>query len=104
MSSPRRQFTLLFLLAALCSCGSKPRDRENYGDLSYPPGAIILTAAKHPHGWGRKDCLLCHNIAQNVHRRPGNGIDADALAKLIMENGGSAYCVNCHGSNGVTTP
>ena len=98
--SPLAPTLSLLLLAA---CGPSTRDRENYGDLSLPAGAIVLDSqAKHPHGWGRKECLLCHNVALNVHRRPGNGIDADALARLIQQNGGATYCRNCHGSNGIT--
>ncbi|MGZ3739556.1 MAG: hypothetical protein ACXVB9_09305 [Bdellovibrionota bacterium] len=94
--------TLLATLL-LCGCGSPTRDRENYGDLSTAPSAILLDSQdKHPHGWGRKDCLACHNVQLNVHRRPGNGIDVDSLNRLIMNNGGSLYCQKCHGTNGTT--
>ncbi|MGZ3661335.1 MAG: hypothetical protein ACXVCK_14640, partial [Bdellovibrionota bacterium] len=86
----------LFTALLLGGCGSSTRDRENYGDLSTAPNAIVLDdPAKHPHGWGRKDCLACHNVALNVHRRPGNGIDVDSLNRLIMNNGGSLYCQKC---------
>lgn len=98
-----RKITLVALTLWLASCGPSSRDRENYGDLSTSPGAIVLDSeAKHPHGWGRKDCLACHNVNLNVHRRPEAGIDVDALNREIANNGGSIYCQKCHGTNGTT--
>ncbi len=90
------------LLVATVGCGSDVRDRENYGDLGSMPGAIILDSpAKHWAGWGRKDCLLCHNAALNIHQRPGASIDVDKLNREIKNGGESRYCLTCHGSNGI---
>lgn len=86
---------------SLSACGPDTRDRENYGDLSTTPGAILLNdPAKHSAGWGRKDCLLCHNASLNLHQRPNSGIDTNALNRAIMNGGESRYCLTCHGSNG----
>jgi hypothetical protein len=93
---------LLFLASGLPGCGSSTRDRENYGDLSVTPGGTAIVAAEeHPAGWGRRDCLVCHNAALNLHRRPGNGLNADAIAAAAQANGGSPYCLTCHGPNGL---
>ena len=77
------------------------RDRENYGDLSSPPGAIILdNPEKHMGGYGRNECLVCHNAVLNIHRREGANIDLDELNTNIRNGGESAYCLRCHGKNG----
>jgi hypothetical protein len=88
---------------ALLSCrGQKSRDLEDYGDITNSPGGIALTSPdEHVGGWGRSDCLLCHNASLNIHRRPGSPVDADALNELVKKNGGSQYCLNCHGPNGI---
>ena len=93
-------FTLTFVYN-LIACGSDVRDRENYGNLSSPPGAIILNdPIKHMGGYGRHECLVCHNAALNIHQRPGAGIDINALNKAIQNGGESSYCLTCHGQNG----
>jgi hypothetical protein len=103
----RNQSFYLFIsfVFALVStaCGPDLRDRENYGDLSSPPGAILLNDQnKHSAGWGRSDCLLCHNASLNIHQRPGSGIDINALNQAIINGGESVYCLKCHGTNGLT--
>ena len=86
----------------LAGCGNTARDTENYGDITATPGGIALVSpSEHQAGWGRSDCLVCHNISLNVHRRPGNNIDPEALNAAVRANGGSAYCLNCHGPNGL---
>lgn len=91
----------LFLLLSLLSCGPDQRDREDYGDITQGPGGITLVSSvEHRGGYGRSECLLCHNAQYNLHRRPGSGLDADTLNQLILEQGGSAYCLTCHGNNG----
>lgn len=96
---------LIFLFATLtilASCGPDSRDRENYGDLSKPAGAIVLNdPEKHIGGWGRQECLLCHNAALNLHRRPEAYIDVDVLNEKIRNGGESSYCLTCHGNNGI---
>lgn len=84
-------------------CQGDIHDRENYGDLGQNPASIPLSNAnQHKGGYGRSDCLLCHNVALNVHRRPGNNIDVDTLNEKILNNGGSQYCITCHTDNGLS--
>ncbi|MGZ3721888.1 MAG: hypothetical protein ACXVA9_03085 [Bdellovibrionales bacterium] len=99
-----RLTAVLILMVLLIACeGSRNRDLENYGDITNRPGgAAINSSDQHLGGWGRKDCLMCHNVAYNVHRAAGSPIDADQLNQLIQNNGYSAYCLKCHGPNGVT--
>lgn len=96
--------TLLSLwLLSTIACGSGKRDIENYGDVTRSAGGIpLIDPNEHLGGWGRKDCLLCHNAALNVHRGPGSVIDVDALNQAIRTKGESAYCLSCHGPNGVS--
>jgi hypothetical protein len=91
-----------FLIFVISSCGpARRRDRENYGDLS-APGAILLNdPSKHSYGWGRTDCLVCHNVNLNVHRRAGSAANSEAINKAVMSGGESKFCLNCHGSNGI---
>jgi hypothetical protein len=92
----------LMLSGGLIACeGSHNRDVENYGDLVNSSGGIVLNEQKHIGGWGRKDCLLCHNAALNLHRDPNTTVNADSLNALIRNNGYSKYCMTCHGTNGV---
>ncbi|MGZ3712965.1 MAG: hypothetical protein ACXVBE_14470 [Bdellovibrionota bacterium] len=87
----------------LAGCGSDTRDRENYGDLSAAPSAIILSdPEKHMGGFGRHECLLCHNAALNIHRRPGAQINVEELNRQIRNGGESKYCLTCHGKNGTS--
>jgi hypothetical protein len=83
------------------ACGPQTRDRENYGDLSSPAGAIILdNPEKHMGGYGRSECLVCHNASLNIHRREGANIDVEELNTSIRNGGESAYCLRCHGRHG----
>ena len=93
----------LVLGLSLMGCpDSKQRDLENYGDLPNQPGGIALNSPEqHVGGWGRRDCLLCHNAAFILHRYPGGQIDAIQLNQLIRANRYSQYCLGCHGPNGV---
>jgi len=100
-----RNFALgmLFNSLILVSCGSDTRDRENYGNLQEGPGGVkIMSSQEHRGGYGREDCLICHNISLNVHRGPNIFIDPEELNRLYRTNGQQAYCMNeaCHGSNG----
>lgn len=91
----------LFLLLII-SCQNSDRTVENYGDINQSPGGKNLTVPEeHRGGWERNECLLCHNTNLGLHRNPGSVIDADALNELIRTNGGSAYCLTCHGPNGI---
>lgn len=92
-------FTLLLLMG--CHVEEK-RELENYGNIVNGPGGIALTdPAEHRSGWGKKDCLLCHNVALNVHRNSGTQLDADAIIEQAKSRGESRYCLSCHTGNGV---
>jgi hypothetical protein len=94
----------LFILICLLiiNCGSSNRDLEYYGDITNSPGGInLVTPSEHKSGWGRRECLLCHNAALGIHRGPDSVIDAEALNEEARNNGGSAYCLTCHGPNGL---
>lgn len=91
----------IFILFFLSGC-EKERDLENYGDLSTTPGGIvIIDPEEHVGGYGREECLVCHQTALNLHRSKGSLIgDVDELNQLIRQNGESKFCLTCHGSNG----
>lgn len=93
---------IILVLAVLVGCQSNDRQVEDYGDITTGPGGKNLTIeAEHRGGWGRSDCLLCHQAALNVHRTSRSVIDPNALNEVIWNNGGSKYCLTCHGPNGV---
>lgn len=93
------RFVLLLLI--LVSCGHKNPDRENYGDITNSPGGIvIINPEEHQGGFGRSQCLLCHNADLNIHRGANSLVDVNTLNELIRQNGLNAYCLNCHGDNG----
>jgi hypothetical protein len=106
---------LLVCLAsvALAGCGSDgPMESANYGNLLNSPAGLILVAQEHPTGWGRPDCLVCHEV-RNMHVVNRTGlpdctptvqeacIDLAAI-RAIIRNQGQAICTHCHGNNGVT--
>ena len=97
-----RRLSLLLILLLLGSCSRNGRDRESYGDISGSPGGIsLIDPAEHMGGYGRKQCLVCHNADLNIHRGPYAVINADALNVLIRNNGLEAYCLTCHSDNGL---
>lgn len=88
-------------LFSFISCGDSTRDREYYGDLSQTPGGIVINdEGEHEGGYGRSECLLCHNAYLNIHRGPDSGIDLDAFVEEVQRQG-SVYCRICHGQNGI---
>lgn len=89
-------------LATVSACGPEVRDLEYYGDISSGPGGVaIVSSSEHQAGWGRQECMLCHQISLNVHRRPGSGLDADAMARAAQSSANpGGYCLSCHGPNG----
>jgi hypothetical protein len=88
----------LCLLLVLTGCNpNSTRDREDYGVIT---NTQITDRAQHPAGWGRRDCLLCHNVS-NIHRRPGAPVDGDSIAQMARDNG-PGICLICHGTNGVS--
>ena len=93
---------LFLILLFLSACRNPNRDLENYGDINQSPGGKnLIISSEHQGGWGRRECLLCHNASLGIHRGPKSPIDADALNDLVRQNGGSTYCLTCHGPNGV---
>ena len=90
------------LFAMLLSC-SEETQYEDYGDVSQSPGGIeIVEVKEHQGGYRRKECLVCHNANLNIHRSLDSSIyDVEYLNELIRKNGGSKYCLTCHGNNGL---
>ncbi len=98
---PKITFLLLILLTLL-ACSRNGRDREFYGNISETPGGLALVDPnEHQGGWGRPQCLVCHNADLNIHRGPYSVLNAEALNVLIRNNGLSAYCLGCHSNNGI---
>ena len=93
----------ILLMSVLTACGNSPTDYENYGDITVNNNNTYeVSSANHPHGWGKSNCFLCHNI-NNIHRedRVANSyIDLDAINDNISASG-LRSCTNCHGNNGV---
>jgi hypothetical protein len=106
LPSPLRATALVALiLATLAGCGkgADPQS-ENYGNLLASPGGLVVLEEEHPSGWGRPDCLGCHNV-NNIHQVNRTGLP-DEQADLpgvreIVQNQGVASCVQCHGPNGL---
>jgi hypothetical protein len=97
------KFAITLGIIFCTSCETKTRDRENYGDLSQTPRAIILDdPERHVGGYGRHECLVCHNAVLNIHRREGSSIDVEELNFRIKNGGESSYCLICHGRNGTS--
>lgn len=93
--------TCLFVI--ILGCGNKDaRTIEQYGDVTTSPGGIsLIDPNEHIGGWGRRDCLLCHNSSLNIHRGPSSSLDPDQINEQAWRNGGSKYCLSCHGPNGL---
>ena len=82
----------LFSLVLLGACGPDSRDRENYGDITVSPGGIsLIDPSEHRGGYGRRECLVCHNASLNLHRGPSAGIDVDQLNRDIRAGGEATY-------------
>lgn len=86
------------MLLVLISCGQRDKYREDYGTIA---GGLLIVSSQHVGGYGRSQCLLCHNAELNIHRRGQNGLDPNLMAKLAKTNGLSEYCKTCHTGNGL---
>jgi hypothetical protein len=100
----KRVVLLLCILVGVflhSGCG-EDRQFEYYGDITTGPGGIsLIDPNEHPGGFGRWQCLTCHN-ATRIHRNPGSAIaNPDLLNQLVKSNGLAAYCLICHGPNGL---
>ncbi len=99
------QFMRILCIAALSlaavNCGSATNQGEDYGDILATESGLVLVESEHTYGWGRSDCLVCHNL-ENIHLvdNSGLGIDVDAIHEQTLEEGEDS-CFTCHGTNGV---
>ncbi len=98
---PWLPYFLMVTTLAVLSC-SQDRQYENYGDIRTSPGGIsLIDPEEHGGGYGRTSCLVCHNLELNLHRSEGSSFsNAEQLNDTIRENGGSTFCLKCHGANG----
>lgn len=91
----------VLVIAILPACGSLSSDTgENYGNILDSPDGLVLTEEEHIFGWGRSDCLICHNL-NNIHQvnRTDINIDVEAIQEITFDQGESS-CPVCHGNNG----
>jgi hypothetical protein len=103
---------MLFLAA--CGSGSTI-ESEDYGNLLNSPAGLVLVLEEHPTGYGRPDCLACHESRSShvVNRTglpecsaapealPNEGcVDLPEIRRIIR-NQGQDSCILCHGDNGV---
>jgi hypothetical protein len=87
-------FCLIFV-----SCGQKDKYREDYGIIT---STNLAVSSKHMGGYGRSQCLLCHNASLNIHRRVGASITPEAIALDVVANGVENTCLlKCHTGNGL---
>ncbi len=104
----RRRGTAVVLAVvaiALAACGSEAGPQsENYGNLLASPGGLVVLEEEHPSGWMRSDCFGCHNV-NNMHQINRTGLPNDEVdlpgIRAIIQSGGEASCMMCHGTNGV---
>jgi hypothetical protein len=89
----------ILLCMIFVSCGQKDKYREDYGIITNTNLAI---SSKHMGGYGRSQCLLCHNASLNIHRRIGSSISSDAINLEVVANGVENTCLlKCHTGNGL---
>jgi hypothetical protein len=81
----------------LSTCGLV-RQSENYYVATIAD--LTLSATNHPHGWGKSNCLVCHNPS-NLHQVNRLGAASFSLAQSLVTASGNAACSGCHGTNGV---
>ena len=96
----RRILAFALALAALAACGSDD-PCAGVSDLLASPGGLALTEAEHPAGWGRSDCMLCHQAAA-IHTASCASAPVDlAAVREEADPEDTRTCVACHGANGV---
>ena len=93
------------VLVAVAACGSDASPQsENYGNLLASPEGLVIVESEHPTGWTRPDCFACHNV-NNIHQINRTGLPDDEVdlagVRAIVQSGGEASCMMCHGSNGL---
>jgi hypothetical protein len=114
-SASKRHAWAACALAAclLAACGNDgAQEGEDYGNLLASPGGLLVLEVEHPTGWGRPDCVACHE-RRNAHNENRTGlancedvaddtncIDLEEVRDLIRRQGQQS-CPQCHGDNGV---
>jgi hypothetical protein len=107
---------VLPVLLVIGGCGnSGSEEGDDFGNLLASPAGLIVVREEHPTGWGRPDCLACHEV-RNMHivnrtglpncddvpdPSSGDCIDLPEIQSII-HNQGEDSCSLCHGDNGVT--
>lgn len=111
-SAPRRACRLALALVLLSACGTDGSlQSEDYGNLLDSPAGLVVAEVEHPTGWGRPDCLACHET-RNIHAVNRTGLpncsdtvteaclDLDGIRAIVRDQGQNG-CAACHGENGV---
>ena len=89
----------LILIFILISCGQTEKYREDYGLIT---NTNLTISSQHMGGYGRSQCLICHNASLNIHRRSGASISPEAINLEIIANGVENTCLlKCHTGNGL---
>jgi hypothetical protein len=102
------------LMSLLAACGTDGAMKsEDYGNLLNSPAGLIVVEEEHQTGFGRTDCLLCHET-RNIHTVnrtglpscPSDGAPEEGCIDLadvrqLVKDQGQASCPLCHGDNGV---
>ncbi|SMP12474.1 doubled CXXCH domain-containing protein [Desulfurobacterium pacificum] len=98
---------MLFLYSCGGGLGKSDVHYRDFGIDVSERAAPYLTPENHKDGWGKKDCLLCH---QNFKHTMGTKLYPpeeyqklieDAVSKVGVNNA-IRVCSACHGANGVT--
>jgi len=107
----RKLLGLVSCAFLLYSCGGglgKPDVHyKDFGIDVSERAAPYLTPENHKSGWGKKDCLLCH---QNFKHTMGTKLYSPEEYQKLIENAvdkvgvsnAIRVCSACHGANGVT--
>ena len=110
-----RSVTIVLLSLLLTACGTDgAMESEDYGNLLNSPAGLIVVEEEHQTGFGRSDCLLCHDT-RNIHtvnrtglpscpsegEAPVEGCIDLADVRQIVKDQGQSSCSLCHGANGV---
>ncbi|RUM40935.1 MAG: hypothetical protein DSY34_04555, partial [Desulfurobacterium sp.] len=109
----RRLILILTGIALTYSCGGGGLgDADvNYRDFGVNVAvrsAPYLTEENHPDGWGKADCLGCHQSFKHTMETADLTVDQyqDMIKKAVDTVGTSKainVCSACHGLNGVST-
>jgi hypothetical protein len=98
-----RLLSLALAAALMTACGNDAEpESDDYGNLLASPAGLVVVEEEHPTGWGRPDCLGCHEVRKMhvVNRTGVADLDMEAIREIVREEGNES-CVDCHGTNGV---